>query len=243
MPALDTITDFYHKVLLESPKGEAGKDYLVSRGFTEETIKQFGIGFAPKEPVNYVDNGFLTYTELEALVEFKHLFKSTRAKYTDKFAGRLMFPVKDANGIVKGFAARTITDELPKYLNSAESSAYRKSRSLFGLDLAKEAIYAADVAILCEGYTDAMAFHQTGSSMAVACGGTYATKHQLALIARYTSKIYLAFDADEAGDGVTQNTTTFAKEMGLKVGNINIPRGKDPADVLLKSRSIIEVQS
>jgi len=241
MSALDTISQFYHRVLMESPAGADGLDYLVSRGFTAETIEQFGVGFCPNVPINYTKEGYLTFSEVEQLIEYKHLFKGRNGKYLDKFAGRLMFPVRNGNGDIKGYAARTITNELPKYLNSAESEAYRKSRSLYGLNLAKEAIYDADKAILCEGYTDAMAFHQTGTLFAVACGGTYATKVQLAQIARYTSNIYLAFDADDAGDGVTQNTYVFAKEMGLKVGRINIPRGKDPADVLLNQTGIIGV--
>lgn len=241
MSALDSITAFYQKVLFESPQGSEALEYLRGRGFSDEIIQEYDVGFCPRIPVNYTKGGWLTYSELDALVEYKHLFKGQKSNYTDKFAGRIMFPVKNAVGQVTGFAARTITDELPKYLNSAESDAYRKSRILFGMDLAKEAIFDADKAILCEGYTDAMAFRQAGHTMAIACGGTYATKHQLAQIARYTSNIYLAFDADEAGDGVTENTRAFAKEMGLKVGNIKIPRGKDPADVLLKQRGIIGV--
>jgi len=241
MSALDSITEFYHRVLLETPAGKSGLDNLIGRGFNEATIKQFDVGFCPSGIVDYTKNGYITFSELEALIDFKHMFKGRNGKYLDKFSGRLMFPVKNSLGEVTGFAARTITNELPKYLNSAESPAYRKSRSLFGLDLAKEAIYDADRAIICEGYTDAMAFHQVGVTIAVACGGTYATKFQLAQIARYTSNIYLAFDADEAGDGVTQNTRGFAQEMGLKVGDIEIPRGKDPADVLLNQTGIIEV--
>jgi len=239
MSALDSITEFYHQVLLDTPAGKVGLDYLLERGFNTDTISQFDVGFCPSGVVEYTKNGYITFSELEALLEFKHLFKGRSGKYLDKFSGRLMFPVKNSLGDVTGFAARTITNELPKYLNSAESSAYRKSRSLFGLDLAKDAIYDADRAIICEGYTDAMAFHQVGIKFAVACGGTYATKFQIAQIARYTSNIYLAFDADEAGDGVTQSTRGFAQEMGLKVGDIKIPRGKDPADVLLNQTGII----
>ena len=241
MSALDSISEFYHRVLIEAPAGKDSLEYLLSRGFSEDTIKQFGVGFCPKLPINYTKEGYLTFSEIELLIEYKHLFKGRRGTYLDKFAGRLMFPVRNGLGDVKGFAARTITDELPKYLNSAESVSYRKSRSLFGLNLAKEAIYDANKAILCEGYTDAMAFHQTGTKFAIACGGTYATKLQIAQIARYTSNIYLAFVADDAGDGVTQSTRGFAKEMGLKVGDIKIPRGKDPADVLLKQTGIIGV--
>lgn len=240
MSALDSITTFYQQVLFDSPHGAEALEYLRARGFSDETIYQFDVGYCPRANINHAKSSYLTFSEIDALVEFKHLFKGQKqGQYTDKFAGRIMFPVKNAIGEVTGFAARTITDELPKYLNSAESDAYKKSRILFGLDLAKESIYDADKAILCEGYTDAMAFHQVGHTMAIACGGTYATKHQLAQIAHYTSNIYLAFDADEAGDGVTQNTRAFAKEMGLKVGDIKIPRGKDPADVLLKERAII----
>ncbi len=232
--ALDHITEFYHRVLLESDAGKAALEYITERGFTEETLRAFKVGFSPTTPINYTKQGFLTFSEVETLVDLKHLFKNDRAKFHDRFSGRILFPVMDSTGRTKGFAARTITGDLPKYLNSAESTAYQKSRSLFGLNLAKAAIYDNNKAIICEGYTDAMAFHQVGVKMAVACGGTHATKQQLAQISRYTSNIYLAFDADEAGDSVTASTYISAKDMGLKVGKMSIPRGKDPADVLLK---------
>jgi DNA primase len=145
----------------------------------------------------------------------------------------------DSSGATLGFAAREINGERPKYVNSAESSVYHKARCLYGLQIAAPYIYDADYAILCEGYTDAMAFHQVGKKMAVAAGGTYATDHQLALIGRYTNKVFLAFDADEAGDGVTNRTTATAKSMGFEVAYITMKRGEDPAEHLLGKSTII----
>lgn len=230
---LDKISKFYTQVLLESPKAQEARDYLLSRGFTEETLREFGVGFSPNARIDYIKHGYLTYSEVDFLINIQHLFRQSSNLCSDRFSGRVLFPVKKPNGQVSGFAARTITDELPKYLNSAESSVYKKAHVLFGLDLAKDHIYDSDRAIICEGYTDAMAFYQSGIKIAVAAGGTHATSHQLAQIARYTQNIYLAFDSDAAGDAVTQNTYRLIKEMGLNAGKIDIPRGKDPAEVLL----------
>lgn len=231
--ALNKIADFYTKILLESDFASEALQYIKSRGFTDETITNFGVGYSPSFNVNYIKNGYLTYTDVNNLVEYQHLFENSSQKFSDRFSGRLTFPVKKPNGVVSGFAARSINGDLPKYLNSAESSVYKKAHVLFGLNLAKDSIYLANKAIICEGYTDAMAFHQAGIKIAVACGGTHATSSQLAQIARYTNNIYLAFDADSAGDAVTNSTYNLLKSMGLKAGFINLPRGKDPADVLL----------
>jgi len=231
--ALDKISKLYTKVLLESPSAEQALGYVKDRGFTDDIITKFGIGYCPTSRVDYIKHEFLTYTDIDKLIDIKHLFKVGKNHHSDRFSGRLMFPVRNPIGSVIGFAARTVTGELPKYLNSSESEVYRKAHMLFGLDLAKESIYSANKAIICEGYTDAMAFHQCGITIAVACGGTHATKHQIAQIARYTNNIYLAFDSDTAGEAVTNNTYRLIKEMGLNVGKIDIPQGKDPAEVLL----------
>lgn len=207
---------------------------MEDRHFSEETLRLYGVGYVPKSKIDYVKHKFLTPSELDRLVELKHLYRTGKGQYTDKFAGRLMFPVRDSRGKVLGFAGRSVYGELPKYDNSAESTAYHKARCVYGLDLAKKYIYSADKAVFCEGYTDAMAFYQTGVKNAVAAGGTHATKQQLALIARYTENIYLAFDADDAGGTAQSRTEQYARDMGLRVGKVNLPEGKDPADVLLK---------
>jgi DNA primase len=208
---------------------------LYDRGFTDETIQGFEVGFSPDAVVDYLAIGALNYSDLTSLAELEHLFQQKNKAYSDKFRNRITFPLKNANGQALGFAAREIDGSMPKYLNSAESGVYQKSRCLYGLQLAAPHMYGADYAILCEGYTDAMAFHQTGHKMAVACGGTYATKQQLSMIGRYTNKLYLSFDADEAGDGVTNRTSDLARSMGFRVGFIDMERGKDPAEALLGS--------
>ena len=230
---LDHINAFYQLTLYTSPVGSPAINYLYARGFTDETIKKFSIGFSPNQLVDYRGMDVLRYSDLSSLEKLQHIFPTTAGQYIDKFKGRITFPLINTNDNTLGFAARSIKGELPKYLNSAESSVYHKAKCLFGLQLAAPHIYDHDYAILCEGYTDVMAFHQIGKQMAVAAGGTYATKHQLALIGRYTNNIFLAFDADDAGDGVTGRTTQAAKEMGFNIAHLTMGRGEDPAEHIL----------
>lgn len=231
--ALNRISDFYGRVLHESPLGQEAYSYLKSRGFTDEIIKEYGVGFCPSAVIDYLALDALNYSDIEALIDLEHLFQQKNKAYSDRFKGRITFPLVNTAGDTLGFAAREIDGSLPKYLNSSESTVYQKSRCLYGIQLAAKHIYAANFAILCEGYTDAMAFRQTGKKMAVACGGTYATKHQLAVIGRYTNNLYLSFDSDEAGEGVTVRTDDLARSMGFNVGFIEIEKGKDPAEALL----------
>lgn len=213
--------------------GQEAYAYLSERGFTDEIIKEYGVGFSPNAVIDYLKVDALNYSDLVTLTDIEHLFQQKNGAYSDRFKGRITFPLVDVSGSTLGFAARQIDGTLPKYLNSSESEVYQKSRCLYGIQLAAEHIFRKDYAILCEGYTDAMAFRQLGHKMAVACGGTYATKHQLAIIGRYTRNLYLAFDSDEAGEGVTVRTDDLARSMGFNVGFIEIEEGKDPAEALL----------
>jgi len=231
--SLDRVSQFYHKVLFESPLGKQAIEYLYERGFTRETLEYFEVGFSPDILIDYLSIEALSYSDLTNLEDIEHLFKLKSGAHADKFKGRITFPLKSVANRTLGFAAREINGEHPKYLNSTESSEYHKARCLYGLQLASDSIYDSNYAILCEGYTDAMAFHQIGKTMAIACGGTYATQHQLALIGRYTKNLALAFDADEAGDGVTDKTTALAKSMGFRVAHLETERGKDPAEAIL----------
>lgn len=233
--SLNKISEFYSKVLNESPLSQKALEYLINRGFQEKTLHEFGVGYSPNVVVDYLSIDALKYSDLTTLVDLGHLFQQKNKAYSDRFKNRITFPLKNTSGSVLGFAAREIDGASPKYLNSQESDVYQKSRCLYGLQLAAPHIYEHDLAILCEGYTDAMAFHQVGYKSAIACGGTYATRHQLALIGRYTRNIYLSFDSDEAGDAVTSRTSELAKDMGFRVGYLDIERGKDPAEVLLGS--------
>lgn len=233
--SLNKISEFYVKVLKDSPLSKDANEYLNSRNFTPETLAEFGVGYSPPRVVDYLALGALTYSDINNLTNLGHLFEQKNKAYSDKFYGRIVFPLRNTAGQVLGFAAREIDGSMPKYLNSAESDIYHKSRCLYGLDLAAPHMYRNNYAILCEGYTDAMAFHQVGHKMAVACGGTHATRQQLILIGRYTNRIFLSFDSDIAGDKVTARTLDLAKSMGFKVGHIEIERGKDPAEVLLGS--------
>lgn len=234
MQALNNISEFYSKVLHESHLATEALDYLLNRGFKKSTLVDFNVGYSPDILLDYIKLDALKYSDISKLEDIKHLFKLQNGLYSDRFKGRITFPLVNSANQTTGFAARSVNGDLPKYLNSSESHVYSKSRCLFGLQLAYPAMYDSNYAILCEGYTDAMAFHQSGKPQAVACGGTYATSHQLALIARYTKNLILAFDADDAGDGATSKTFNLARSMGFTVRLLQLKRGKDPAEALLQ---------
>lgn len=225
---MQKVADHYSDQLWNSEAGEAARQYMLDRGFTKETLEQFGLGYAPAEW-----NFDVSDEDLAFLAEIEHVYLNGTT--IDAFAGRVMFPIKDERGAVRGFSGRLIgTDDGVKYKNSSESTIFRKSDSIFGINLAREAIFKLNKVIICEGFTDAMAFHQTGTQCAVAAMGVRFTERQLLTLARYTNRLYLSFDADKGGAGATERTYEKAKKLGLSLGRIAIPEGKDPADILLK---------
>ncbi len=242
---LQTAAEVYHDHLLqEDPESAAVLAYTQQkRGFTLETIKQFGIGYAPPGWQNILD--YLTtlgYSEDE-IIEVGLAVRNESGRIYDRFRNRLMIPIRDDRGRVVGFGARILDpDDTPKYLNSPQTPVFDKSRILFGLDTGKNAIRDSETVVIVEGYMDAIQAHQAGFKNVVGQMGTAMTETQLKLVApRYAKKIILALDADAAGQSATRRSLEVAREtlqadyagrLSVDIRILQIPGAKDPDDFL-----------
>lgn len=239
----------FHDCLLnpEVENSRAALHYVrEKRGFTDETIQRFMIGYAPPGWQDLLS--FLTglgYKQDE-LVEVGLAVRSESGRVYDRFRGRLIIPIRDERGRVVGFGGRALSPEdNPKYLNSPQTVLFDKSRLLFGLDAAKESIRQSETAIIVEGYMDAIQAHQAGYANVVAQMGTALTESQLKLIVpRLASKVILALDSDVAGQNATRRSlevarhslqTDFTGKLAVDLRVLNIPGAKDPDDFLRES--------
>ncbi len=220
---------FYYK-MLRTNYGETGYQYLKKRGLSDETIKHFGLGYSTKfgkDLYQYLKkNGFSDQMMIEGgLVSY-----SERSGTYDRFWNRVMFPIMDANHKVIGFGGRVMGEGEPKYLNSPETKIFDKSRNLYGLNFARTS--RKDNMIICEGYMDVIALHQAGFTQAVASLGTALTENQCRLLARYTKKVLLTYDSDDAGTNAALRAIPMLKEAGLSVSVINMKPYKDPDEFI-----------
>jgi DNA primase len=234
--------DEYHKTLFQ-PEGNVGLAYFRERGFTESTIRKFKLGFAPDD-WHYIDekakrNKFNPESLLKAGLVIE---KEEGKKRYDRFRNRVMFPIHNLTGQVIAFGARTLKQaEQPKYLNSPETEIYYKGEVLFGLNLAKKAIRKLDECVLVEGYTDVISLHQSGIENAVSTSGTALTDKQVAAIRRFTKKVLLIFDGDEAGIKAAIRGLDLLLQQSMQVRVLVLPEGQDP-DNFAKSRKADEIQ-
>ncbi len=223
----------YFYFQLKSSRGQAAHEYLINRGLTEETIKQFGLGYANK----YSDDLYKYLKGLEYEDEFLKqsglVSIDEKRGGHDKFWDRVMFPIMDANHRVIGFGGRIMGNagnEVPKYLNSPETRIFDKSRNLYGLNFARTS-RAANY-LICEGYMDVIALHQAGFTNAVASLGTAFTVFHANLLKRYTNEVLLTFDSDEAGTQAALRAIPILKEAGLAVKVVNMRPYKDPDEFI-----------
>jgi DNA primase len=230
---LEDAAGFYSRYLWESGEATAARTYLEERGLTEETARSFRLGFAPtawdRVCAAARAKGF-TPAELERA----GLSSRGRRGPLDRFRGRLMFPLADARGRVRGFGARQMPGgDPPKYLNSPEGVMFHKSETVYGLDHARATITTQSRAIVVEGYTDVLALHQAGIPESVASMGTALTEQQVRELARVcgSGTLYLAFDADAAGEEAALRGMQMAEATGMEVRVVALPDGRDPADV------------
>jgi DNA primase len=232
--ALEAAIAFYRQVLLQAHQAERARAYLEERGFTEETLERFGVGYA-------LNNWEALSKRLRAkgfadqeLIDAGIASPSTRGGVYDRFRGRIIIPIRDASGRPIGLGGRIMPGaEGPKYLNSPATPLFDKSRTLYGIDLAKTAIRREKLAVIVEGYTDVMAAHQAGFGNVVASLGTALTAGQVELANRYADAVALAYDVDLAGEAATQRG--LLEELGpvvSKVRVIRIPSGKDPDEFI-----------
>ncbi|GIV61192.1 MAG: DNA primase [Rhodothermaceae bacterium] len=221
---------FYHRLTRE-PDGRVALDYLKQRGFTAETIRHFGLGYAPDQWDGLLRAAAEAQINPEVLEKAGLVIPRREGEgYYDRFRGRLMFPILSHVGKVLGFGGRILTAEegQPKYINTPETKVYNKSRVLYGLYQAKRAIRSRGEAILVEGYTDVMALHQAGVEHVVASSGTALTKEQVRMLGRYCQRVLLLYDADTAGVEATLRGIDLVLEQGLVVYAVALPGGEDP---------------
>lgn len=221
----------YHRALY-SPEGKVALDYYHSRGYTDATIRHFGLGFAPPG-WDYLKNALREkgYKDEELIAAFL-LARGRNGGTYDVFRNRVMIPIIDIRGNVVGFGGRVLDDSKPKYINTESTLAFSKSRNLFALNFAKNTGRELN---LCEGYMDVIAMHQAGFTNTVAALGTSFPDEQIQLISRYADRINLIFDADGAGKKATQRAIENLRKTGLEVRVVSIPDGKDPDEYLKKN--------
>ena len=248
---------YYHEILCGGPEARMARDYVERRGLSDETVNRFRLGYSlpgwERTSTHLTDHGY----RVEDLLEAGLVIERESGGVYDRFRDRLMIPIRDGRGRVIGFGARTLDPEdVPKYLNSPRTSLFDKSKTLFGLDMARPAIRRSDRVVVVEGYMDVMQAHQAGYENVVAQMGTALTDAQLRQLCRYTKRIVLALDADAAGVQATLHGVEVAREaldrewepvfdprgllgyegrLGAEMRVLQLPGGMDPDDVIRES--------
>ncbi len=224
---------FFRECLFDSELGKTGMDYFKKRGLSGSVIKRFGLGYAPP------DFGMLTkhlkskgFTEEELIEGFLCGKSQKTGRAYDYFRGRVIFPIIDLSGNVIAFGGRVLDDSKPKYLNSSDTPGFKKSRNLFALNFAKDE--CSEEMILCEGYMDVIALHAAGFGNAVATLGTAITSEQARIMAKYTKRVVISYDSDEAGQRAASRAMRLLGEVGLDVRILGMSGAKDPDEYIKK---------
>ncbi|MGZ5190359.1 MAG: DNA primase [Flavisolibacter sp.] len=227
---------FYASVLFDTDEGkDIGLSYLKERGFSEEIIKKFGLGYAPDSRDAFSKKALSQQFNPELLLK-SGLVVNRNDQISDNYRDRIIFPVHNNTGKVIGFGARLIksNDKSPKYINTPENELYIKSKILYGTYFARHAIDKADECLLVEGYTDVISLHQAGIENVVASGGTSLTLEQLRLIKKYTKNLTIIYDGDAAGVKAALRGLGMALEESLNVKLVLIPDKEDPDSYVQK---------
>ena len=235
--------DYFYNTLLNSEAGKAiGLTYFKERGFTSETIEKFQLGYSPDTWDAFTSEAIRKGYKLEYL-EKTGLSIVKDEKQFDRFKGRVMFPIQSLSGRILGFGGRILTNDkkAAKYLNSPESDIYHKSKVLYGIYHAKQAIAKEDNCFLVEGYTDVIQMHQLGIENVVSSSGTALTPEQIRLINRLTPNITVLFDGDAAGQRASLRGIDLILEQGMNVKVCSFPEGEDP-DSFSRKNTLTEVQ-
>jgi DNA primase len=252
---LAAAAQYYHHLLRHAPEAEAARAYAARRGLDDDTVQHFLLGYSlpgwERARAYLTEGGYTTEELIKAGLLVQR--EDGRSAY-DRFRERLMIPIRDAQGRVIGFGARTLDPEgVPKYINSPQTPLFDKSRTLFGLDMARQTIRREDRAVIVEGYMDVMQAHQAGFANVVAQMGTALTEPQLRQLQRYTRRLVLALDADAAGVQATLRGVEVAREaleqewepifdprglvghearLGAEIRILRLPRDLDPDDLI-----------
>jgi len=239
------VSKYMSSNLLNSEEGKAiGLSYLKERDFREATIEKFELGYAINNWQDYSDHALKNGYKKEILVKTGLSIQKEKDKgLIDRFRGRVIFPIHNLTGKVIGFGGRTLSSDkkTAKYLNSPESDIYNKSKVLYGIFFARNAIVKKENCYLVEGYTDVISMHQAGIENVVASSGTSLTVDQIRLIKRYTPNITILFDGDPAGIKASFRGIDLILEQGLNVKIVLFPEGQDP-DSFVRSHRTSEVE-
>jgi len=235
--------DYFHDIMLNSNKGKAiGLSYFKERGFRDDIIKTFELGYCLDEWDAFTKAALAKGYDLKYLASTGLTIVKENRQF-DRFKGRVLFPIHSMSGRILGFGGRILTADkkAAKYLNSPESDIYHKSKILYGLFQAKKEIAKQDNCYLVEGYTDVISFHQSGIENVVASSGTALTSDQIRLVNRLTKNITVLFDGDAAGIRASIRGIDLILEQGMNVKVVQFPDGEDP-DSFAKSHSNEELK-
>jgi DNA primase len=229
---LERSASFYAATYRDSEEAAKSREYLASRGLEAGALESFGVGFAPSAWDTLIVRAQRAGFSPQEMATVGLAQKGKNGGMYDRFRSRIMFPIRDARGRVVGFGARaTREDQKPKYLNTAETSFFRKSEILYGIDLARPAMAKAGRAILVEGYTDVIALHQAGLTETVGIMGTAMTEHQIARLSATVDTVVLALDADAAGQKAMLRAQEVAAGRKVTILVVAMPAGEDPAEI------------
>ncbi len=224
---------FFHHCLMNEPCGAQAREYISSRKLSGATVKHFYLGYAPNDfgllREHLRKNGF---TEEEMIVGFLCGKSEKTGRAYDYFRNRVIFPIVDTSRNIVAFGGRVMDDSKPKYLNTSDTPAFKKSKNLFALNYAKD--HCAEQLILCEGYMDVIALHQAGFENAVATLGTAITEEHARIIAKYTKKVIISYDSDEAGINAANKAMRLLGAVGVEVRVLKMEGAKDPDEYIKK---------
>lgn len=228
----DAAKYFHQRLFDNTPESKNALAYFTEgRKLSIATIKHFGLGYAPNSFDKFSKHmRALGYTYDELVAGFLCGKNEERGTYFDAFRNRVMFPIIDVSGNVIAFGGRVLDDSKPKYKNSSDTPVFKKSRNLFALNFAR--LSGSESMILCEGYMDVIAMHAAGFTNAIATLGTAITAEQARMLSRYTKKVIISYDADEAGQKAAMRAVKLLSDVGLDVTILKVPGAKDPDEYI-----------
>lgn len=228
----DAAMFFYLCLNSKTPEGANARAYWRQRGLDDKTIRRFGLGYAPDDFQLAYDHLRAKGYTTEELLESGIVKRSAKGRVYDAFRKRVMTPIFDLRGNVIAFGGRVLDDSKPKYINSPETLVYKKSNTMYALNIAKKS--ASKRYVLCEGYMDVISMQKAGVDTAVCACGTALTAEQVKLLSNYAEEVILCYDSDEAGKKATVRSLELLKDTNLKIKVLQIPDAKDPDEYIKK---------
>ena len=228
-------TELYNYLLTKHKVGKAALDYLHARKVSDSSIKNFQLGYAPEKGDIAVSFLMKKGFKADGITLAGHSSSYSSGRLLDRFRGRIVFPIKDTQSRVLGFSGRALGTREPKYLNSPDTLVFNKSKTLYGIDLAKTEIGKQKTAILVEGNLDVISSHQVGVKNVVAPLGTALTENQVSILRRFSDKLLISFDTNFAGNAAAKRGIELAEEAGFSVKVVNLGEDKDPDEIIRRS--------